>query len=284
MNLISSFLLSMGDFLEYDFLFFALVGTLILSITCGLISPLIVARKFAFMGSAVSHSTLFGLSMGLIFFPWENTFAVFTTTLIITLLLVTFLAQATYRQKLPTDGLIGIFFTASMGAGILLFHLFARQRGNLMGILFGDILLLRVEDLWFSFFLLALFIPAILIPFKKWIYTSYDEEGAIISGLNVKLFHYSFYFLVTILIVSSIKIAGTVLINTLLLVPGVFGLKMAKTIPQTFVYSVLFSVIFSCLGLLLANWQGLPSGATLSVIQFLALSLLLLLGKFKKKS
>jgi len=278
-----SLLTSIGDFFQYDFLLYALIGTLILSITCGIISPLIVSRKFAFMGSAVSHSTLFGLSIGLIFFPWENTFAVFFTTLLITLFLVALLARATYRQILPTDGLIGIFFTASMGAGILIFHLFAKQRGNLMGILFGDILLLRVEDLYFSFALLIIFLLAFLIPFKKWIYTTYDEEGALISGINLKLFHYSFYFLVTLLIVSSIKIAGTVLINTLLLVPGILGLKLAKTIKNTFIYSVLFSVVFSMLGLILANWQGLPTGATLSVIQFVALCLFFTYNYYRKK-
>jgi len=128
-----SFFTSLNDFYQYDFLLNALMATLILAVTCGIISPLIIARKFAFIGSAVSHSTLFGLSIGLIFFPWENSLAVFLTTLLITLFLVFFLAKASYRQSLPTDGLIGIFFTASMGAGILLFTLYTKEKGNLMG-------------------------------------------------------------------------------------------------------------------------------------------------------
>ena len=77
------FINSLQDFLHYDFLLYALLGTLFLSMTCGLISPLLIARKNAFMGSAISHSTLLGLAIALSFFSNENPMAIFATTLLI---------------------------------------------------------------------------------------------------------------------------------------------------------------------------------------------------------
>ncbi len=270
---------SIQDFFHYDFLFFALIGTLLLSITCGLISPLLIARKNAFMGSAISHSTLLGLAIALSLFSSENSFSIFSMTLFITIICTLFLAFSTYRQKLPSDSLIGIFYTSTMALGIIIHSLFAKNKTDLLSFLFGNILLLTKEDLILSAILLAISAPLIIIPFKKWIFLTYDEEGAITSGIKAHLFHYLFFILLALLIVTSIKLAGTILIETLLLVPGFFALKFAKSVKQTFVLSVLFSTVFAFIGIILANTFGLPSGATLAVVLFFALVLSLLIKK-----
>ncbi len=270
---------SLQEFIQYDFLLYALLGTILLSVTCGLISPLIIARKNAFMGAAISHSTLLGLAIALSFFSASESLFVFLLTLTITLLLTLFLAHSTFRQKLPNDSLIGIFYTSTMALGIIIHTLFAKEKGDLMGFLFGNILLLTKEDLILSFILLGATALIILIPFKKWLFITFDEETAITSGIKVPLFHYAFFVMLAFLIVTSIKLAGTILVETLLLVPGFFALSFAKNSRQTFIFSTIFSVFFAVLGIILANTWGLPSGATLAVVLFVALVLSLLLKK-----
>ncbi len=274
-----TFFQSLQDFLHYDFLLYALLGTLFLSITCGLISPLLIARKNAFMGSAISHSTLLGLAIALSLFTADSSLSIFATTLGITILCTLFLAFSTYRQKLPTDSLIGIFYTSTMALGIIIHSLFAKNKTDLLSFLFGNILLLTKEDLILSVALLTLTAPLIIIPYKKWLFLTYDEEGAITSGIKAKVYHYLFFILLALLIVTSIKLAGTILIETLLLVPGFFGLKFSSNVRQSFILSVLFSTTFALLGIVIANSFGLPSGATLAVVLFMALVLSLFLKK-----
>lgn len=260
-----------NDFLQYDFLLYALLGTVCLSLTCGLISPLIIARKNAFMGAAISHSTLLGLAISLSLFEATQALPVFISTLIITIFLTMFLAYSTFRQKLPNDSMIGIFYTSTMAMGIIIHTLFAKDQSDLLSFLFGNILLLTAEDLYLSLFILIITALLILVPLKKWLFLTYDEEGAITSGIKAQVFHYTFFVLLAFLIVTSIKLAGTVLVETLLLVPGFFALNFATNIRQTFVISTLFSVIFAVTGIILANAFGLPSGATLAVVLFGAL-------------
>lgn len=269
----------LSDFFQYDFLLYALIGTIFISISCGLISPLLIARKNAFMGAAISHSTLLSLAISLSFFEATQTFNVFVSTMMITIFLTLFLAYSTFKQKIPNDSLIGIFYTATMALGIIVHTLFAKEQGNLMSFLFGNILLLNIDDLYLSFAILMITMLAIVIPYKKWLFTTYDEEGAQTAGIKVDLFHYGFLFILAFLIVSSIKLAGTVLVETLLLVPGFFALKFAKHIKHTFWLSSIFSCFFSVLGIVLANYFGLPSGATLAVVLFVALVLSLFLKK-----
>lgn len=264
---------SITDFFQYDFLLYALLGTIFLSLTCGLISPLIIARKNAFMGAAISHSTLLGLAISLSFFEATQALPVFLSTLLITIFLTLFLAYSTFRQKLPNDSMIGIFYTSTMALGIIIHTLFSKDQSDLLSFLFGNILLLTVEDLYLSFVILVITVLVILIPLKKWLFLTYDEEGAITSGIKAQIYHYTFFVLLAFLIVTSIKLAGTVLVETLLLVPGFFALKFSTNIKQTFIVSTVFSVVFAVTGIILANAFGLPSGATLAVVLFSALIL-----------
>lgn len=264
----SSFL---SDFFQYDFLLYALLGTVFLALTCGLISPLIIARKNAFMGTAISHSTLLGLAISLSLFEATQALPVFLSTLVITIFLTLFLAYSTFRQKLPNDSMIGIFYTSTMALGIIIHTLFAKDQSDLLSFLFGNILLLTVEDLYLSFAILVITALVVLIPLKKWLFLTFDEEGAITSGIKAQIYHYTFFVLLAFLIVTSIKLAGTVLVETLLLVPGFFALKFSKNITQTFVVSTVFSTVMAVIGIVLANAFGLPSGATLAVVLFTAL-------------
>jgi len=262
------FIYSLSDFLEYDFLALGLVATILLSIGAGLLSPLIIARNYAFIGSAISHSTLLGVAISLGLLNLSLSLPIFFSTLLITLVLTLFLAWATYHQKLPSDALIGIFFTTTMGLGVIIHQNFAGGQANILSYLFGNILLLDQYDFWILLGLIIITSLSIIIPFKQWIYTTFDQLGAEISGVNTKFYHYFFFLLLTVIIIASIKIAGTVLINTLLLVPGFFALKVSKDVKKVFMASVIFSVVASTFGLVIANFFDLPSGATLAVVQF----------------
>jgi ABC-type Mn2+/Zn2+ transport system permease subunit len=267
----ANFINSLQDFYHFEFLSIALISTILLSIVSGLISPFIIARKSAFIGSAISHSSLLGLSIALIFFNEVNTYSLYFVTLFISSLSVYFLARASYRQNAGPDSLIGIFYASSMALGIIIHHLFSKNKTDLMGMLFGNLLLITSEDLILFLGVSILIIPMLLFNFNKWIYTSYDEEGAINSGVNVKFFHHLFYLLLALIIVTSIKIAGTILIETLLLVPGYFALQFNTNIKKVFYSSILFSIGTSLLGLIIANFFSLPPGATLAVTQFIFL-------------
>lgn len=268
-----SLILSLQDFIHYDFLLYGLIATIFLSIVCGLISPLIIARKNAFMGSAISHSTLLGLAISLAIFEANQSIPIFLLTLLLTLFSTLFLARSTYKQNLPNDSLIGIFYTSTMALGVIIHGLFSKNKGDILNFLFGNILLLTKEDLIITFCLFVIVAPIIILPFSKWIFMTFDEEGAKTSGLNVKFFHYLFFVMLTLLIVTSIKIAGTILIETLLLVPGFFALSFNLPVKRTFALSVLFSLVMAILGLIIANFFSFPSGATLAVVQFSGLVL-----------
>jgi ABC-type Mn2+/Zn2+ transport system permease subunit len=273
---------SLADFIHYDFLWLALIGSILLALTTGLLSPLVIAKRQAFMGAAVGHSTLLGLAIGLALFGPDRALPLYFTTLITTLLLTLFLAARQERGKLPEDSAIGIFYSVSMGLGIIVHTLLSGGKGDLMGYLFGNILLLSNTDIVIAAILLIVTSAIIFSRLDSWIFTTFDEEGALLAKIPVRAYRFTFYLLQALVIVSGLKIAGAVLVQTLLLVPGHFALKTAKSTRQTLVYAVGFSAITCVFGLVLANALSLPSGPTLAVFQFLALGLTHFAAKMRK--
>jgi len=85
--------------------------------------------------------------------------------------------------------------------------------------------------------------------------------------------HFIFVFVMTALIVSALKISGTILVNALLLTPGFFALSFARDLKLTFLISVLFSITTAIMGLVLANLLETPSGATIAMTQLFFLFL-----------
>ncbi len=275
---------SLLDFIEYPFLTRALVTTTVLAVTCGLLSPLVIAKRYAFLGSAVSHSTLLGLAIGIAMGGRDQPMVLFMWTLVITLILSLFLAKATWRQALPSDTLIGLFFTGTMGLGTLVHALTTRGSGDLMSYLFGNVLLLTNTDVIISLAVCAVIVPLILLPWRFWLITTYDEDFALITGVPAKLLHFVFVTVLTALIVSALKLSGTVLVNALLLTPGFFALSFARQLKDAFVLAVSFSLITALFGLVLSNYLETPSGATLAVVQLFFLFLGKLIARIRMKA
>ena len=164
------------DFIEYDFLFNSLIGIVLISLVCGFLSPLIVAKRLAFMGSALSHSSLLSIALALSVFTLDQTFPLFLMNTFIIIILVAVLATYTYRQKIPTDSLIGIFLTISMALGVIVLMLFSKQNVEISSLLFGNILLMTETDLIILLLLLGIVFTVLWIPRYKWVFIVQDEE------------------------------------------------------------------------------------------------------------
>jgi ABC-type Mn2+/Zn2+ transport system permease subunit len=274
-----SFLISLSDFWQYDFLFKALLATIALALATGVLSPIIVSKRYSFMGAAVSHSTLFGLSISLTFLNLASEQIHFLVTLVITLLFALFLARETLKKELPSDSLIGIFFSVMMALGIIIYSFKSEGQEDLVSFLFGNILLLTSFDVILLIIIAALTLLIISLYFSSWIYFIFDPLGARLRGIKTSFLHYLLFIIMTTLIVTAIKLAGTVLVTTLLILPGAFSLHHFTGSRLVFIYSTLFALLTATLGLTISNWLGTPSGATLALTQFLIFTLSLMRSK-----
>ena len=138
-------------------LFQVFTTVMALGLLAGLLSPLLVARGQALMGASLSHATFLGLAISLTLFSPEEIYPIYALTLLITLLLALLLSHLSLKKYLPFDVLMGLFFSVSMGAGVLVFHLSGPDHSHdFHDYLFGDILLLAPPDTLLALALLGL--------------------------------------------------------------------------------------------------------------------------------
>jgi ABC-type Mn2+/Zn2+ transport system permease subunit len=277
-----NFFASLTDFWNYEFLLYALSAALVLSLLTGLMSPLVVAKQYAFIGESISHSTLLGLNLSL-WLTSGDPFTLFFFTLFFTTLLVMGLAFSTHRTTLPSDSLIGIFLSGTLGLGVLIHFLFVKSKADMTSQLFGNILTVTQTDLLILIPISLFILFAFFFRYRSWIYCVLDEEGARIHGIKTGFYHYCFFLMLTLLIVGTAKLAGTILINAFLLIPGILAYKMTKSMKMVFVISVLFSIASTLLGLTLCNYLETPPGATLALVQFFSLLIIVGFNKLRKK-
>ncbi len=267
--------MNLTDFFQYEFLQWSLAATLLLALAMGILSPAVVAKKLSFSGAAIAHSTLLAVSLALFFASPEDETAFFCACFFFTLILVVFLAHTTYQRQKNVDAQLGVFFSVTMAMGVLVYQYFHASTGNLLGILFGNLFLTSKVDLYILSTLSAvLLFLAIRTP---WSWANYlnDEQHAKFSGPPLWYFHWGLYLLMGAIIVAAIKIAGSVLVATLLVLPGMFALNFAPNLRKILPYSILFSLLSSLLGLLLANYLNTSPGASIAVTQFFLHQILL---------
>ena len=112
-----------------------LVGTLI-GLGSGYIGSFMVLRRMSLVGDALSHVALPGIAVALLL--QINPFIGAFTALLLAILGIWTLERKT---ELPSETLVGIFFTLSLAVGLLL-----TPEPELLEALFGDISKIGVAD------------------------------------------------------------------------------------------------------------------------------------------
>lgn len=251
--------------LQYSFIQNAIIATLLISIICPSVGTFLVLKRYSTMGDALSHASFAGVAIGLIvnFNPILSAF-IFTS---ICALLIELLRN--YYKKYEEIILV-IIMTLSVGVAITLVSS-GRTRGNVNSFLYGSILTVSKLDLLTMFILGLISLFLLYYLYNKLLYITFDEEGAKVIGINVKLINYIFSLLVGATISLSIRIMGILVISSIIAIPVATALQLRRGFKQTFFISILFGFIDILLGLILSFYIDCAPGGTIAITSVLIL-------------
>ena len=259
----------MLDILALDFVQNALIASLLVSIAAGIIGSVVVINKMSFAAGGVAHGAYAGV--GVAFFAG---FAPFLGALGAAVILGLLIAFFSFEKNERFDSLIGAIWAFGMALGIVFSELSDGYTSDLMSYLFGSIL--ADLALMTGFDLLFLLFAILLYP--RLCAFSFDSEFARLRGVGVKPLYYTLCVLIALCVVMSIQIVGLVLVIALLTIAPSIAERFAKSLAQMMIYSALFAFVFCVLGLVLAFYLNLSSGASIIIIA----ALVFFMAKFKK--
>jgi len=241
----------------------ALVGGLLIAITCSLMSFFIIVRRLAFAGMGISHAAFGGVSIGIA--AGVNPIV---TAGAFCVLVAGGIGWFSRKGKLHEDTIIGILFSASMAMGVVLLAVAKAYNQDLLSYLFGSILAVSWTDVVILAVMAILAIGFMVLFFKELLFFSFDEETAMASGVPVKFVYYGLLVTIALTIVVSIKLVGIILVSALIVIPGATGLQLSRNYRSVLVYSMATGILSVLIGLQLSFSFNVASGATVVLVMF----------------
>ena len=248
----------MESILQYDFVIKGLLGCLFASITAGIAGTYIVSRRLVFLSGGITHASFGGIGIG-----YYAGFSPVAGAAVFGILSALGIEYLSIKQKLREDSAIGILWALGMATGIIFIFLTPGYTPNLMSFLFGSILTVTTADLISLGLLSVVLIIYFSVFYRTILYISFDENYARTYTSYVNVFKYITTALLALTIVLNIRMAGVVLVLSLLTIPPNIAMLFTRNYASVMRWSVLFGFIGAVTGYGMAWFAGIPAGAAI---------------------
>lgn len=242
---------------QYDFMRKAFIVGILLAIIIPCIGLIVVLRRLSMTGDALSHMSLAGVAVGLII--GINPVLGASIACIIAAFGIEFIRK---RFKKYSEMAIAIIMSSGVGlAGVL--SGFVGNNANFNSFLFGSIVAITNFELAMVVIISAVVISVFLLLYKELMYMAFDETSAKMAGVPVKRINIIFTILTALTVSIASRTVGALIISSLMVIPTACGMQYGKSYKQTLIYSIIFALAFTVIGLTVSYYQGLKPGGTI---------------------
>jgi zinc transport system permease protein len=267
----------MLEILSYSFIQNALLAGIIVSIITAIIGTLVVVNKMVFLSGGIAHSAYGGIGLSIYFgLPMLLSTSLFCVAVTI------LIALASYKNREDLDIMIGLTWAVGMSFGIILADLTPGYQTDLMSYLFGSLLAVSIEDLYYMTSLLVIIFVIVVVFYRDILAVSYDSEYANLRGVKTKFFYTLILVLSSLAIVISIKVVGLILVIALLTIPIYISSFFCKNLLSMMVISTILSIIFTIIGLAVSYQFDTSSGPSIIMSSSLCALVVFIYKSIKK--
>jgi len=233
-----------------DVLAYSLVIAVFIGVAAGYLGSLMVLKKMALVGDAMSHVALPGLALGILFNfdPFLGAFAILFAAAII----IWYIGKVT---RLSYEALVGAMFTTALAIGILMI-----PQVDLLEALFGNISEVTLFDVVTAVVVSVVAIALTRVIYRSMILGMISEDLAVSRGINTGRMNLLYLLLVSLVVALGIKITGTLLVGFLVIVPAATAKNLSLNSFRYGVLSAIFAAISSSAGVLLSSYLSVPPG------------------------
>ncbi len=247
--------------MQYGFMQRALLVSALAATACGVVGTFVVLRGMAFMGDAIAHSALTGMAAAFLF--GVN---IFLGALVWAVPASLGISLVSRRAGIRLDAIIGVLFAGGFAVGVILINVSENYAGDLLSILFGNVLGASWYDVLAVGLLAGGVVLVVRLLYKELVFTTYDSAVAQASGVPVRFLEYLLPLLVALTTVAALKTVGNVMVMSLLVVPAVTGSLLARRLATMMFATVGVALAAIVIGLYLSFHLNLPTGPAIVVV------------------
>ncbi|MFV0424391.1 MAG: metal ABC transporter permease [Bacilli bacterium] len=254
------------NLMKYEFLQYAYISGILISLLFPIFGAFITLRKQIFISDTISHVSLAGISIG--YYLTSLLSITFNPTFIgiIAAILGAVIIEYMRSNYKGFKEIVMINVMCISIALAIIFASFSTSKIAFSSFLFGSINTIEKTEFYL---LIGLFLISAIFLYKNY-YTllaiSIDEEHARLKYKNLNLIKYSFVVLMAILIALSIKIIGALLISAMIVMPVSIVINKTNSFKTSNILSTIIALIATITGLVVSYYISIPSGASIVVI------------------
>lgn len=245
-----------------------LVGIL-LAIAIPLVGTHVVFKRLSMTGDALSHTSLAGVAIGLLF--GYNPLVMAMIVSVVAALIIELIRKKFYKYS---EMAISIVLSAGVGlAGVLASF---TPMANFSTYLFGSIVAISNTEMWLTVAIFLVVVTAYILFYKELMFVSYNEDSARVQGVPVTLVNVLFTVITALTVAVASRTIGALIVSSLMVVPVAASLQLSKSYKSTVFISIIIALISVVVGLTLSFYYGLKPGGTIVLISIFLLAVSLL--------
>lgn len=259
-------MLAFDLFEPYGFQFFqhGIIVATIAGALCGLLGVFVVLRGMSYIGHGLSHAVFGGAAasavIGINFFIGAGIWGIISGILI---------ARVARRRVLGADAAIGVVTTASFALGLALMNRYGQASKSIEAVLFGSVLGVKVADI-VAVSLVAIFALAVIVVwYRKLLFSTFDPDVAQVSGVNVSVVEVVLLSLLSLTILVTMRVIGTLLISALLVIPAAAARMTTNSFSKLLWISPLIGAVTCFVGMNLSYHLDTSASATIILLDAL---------------
>jgi ABC-type Mn2+/Zn2+ transport system permease subunit len=249
--------------ISYEFMRTGLVAAVVVGVVSSVLSCLLVVRRQALLGDAISHAALLGVVLG--YLVAEQAGVLWGAMVVGTVagMAITFVERTT---STTTEVAMGIVFTFAFALGLAIISV-ARPRGiDIFHILFGNVLGVGQDQLVLTTVSGGIVVAGVVIGFRAFHIWSFDREVARALGVPVRAIDYVFTALLSAAIVASLEAVGLILVVAMLITPGATASLLADRLSSMMWVAAAVGVVASITGLYGSYYFDVASGPAIVIV------------------
>jgi len=264
-----------------DFFIRALIAGVGIAIVTGPLGCFVIWRRLSYFGDTLAHSALLGVTLA-----YTLEFNIAISVFIISSFIALILIDLQKRTNLPGDALLGLLAHSSLAIGLVVIGFLTFIRFDIMGLLFGDILAVTIDDIFIIWIGGPLILIILKLIWKPLFASTVNYELAEAEGLKPDRAKAIFTILMAGIIAISIKMVGLLLITGMLIIPAAMARNISSSPQMMVIYSVIGGLLSVILGLLTSLEFNTASGPSIiaAALFLFILSLLKIKQSIKLKN
>ena len=272
-----------GEFFPYFFTMEmfqrSLIASILVTITACLMGSFLLLRNLALIGDGLAHVSFGGIAiaiaMGSTAPLWYALFFSVISSVII--------YELQSREILSGDASIAIFLTGMLGLGLVVLRIWGGGiTTDIEGYMFGSLLLVDNQSLNLIIIIFIITLISIFALYRGLLAISLDSVSAEVQGLPVRYMGLWFSILTALVVVSMVKITGTLLATALLVTPAATAQQVSRSFKASLIWSQVFGLITLFLGLYFSAEKSTGSGSMIALVSVIIFAVVAITAQIYK--